>query len=374
MRILSLNYEFPPLGGGAGYVTKAINEILVQRGFQVDLITMHFKGLEYEEVINGVRVFRTKSFRKKRETCEVHEMASFVASAVPFALKLTKQYTYDLIHCHFAIPTGLVAYSVHKMRNLNYIITTHGSDIPGYNPDRFKLEHKFSKPLISAIMKKAKTVVALSGHLKTLIERNVCAGLPVRVIPNGIASDMFSADQKRNNWIFMSGRLLERKGFQFVLNALKETPLEGWEIHLAGDGPYRKDLEALANGSKNKVIFHGWLSRDHGTLRNLYERSRIFIMPSDIENAPIALLEAMNAGLAIITTNASGCYETAGDSAMLVAPHDETAIREAVLKLVHDENLLDGFGKKARQRSLANFGWDTIIDQYAELYKEAVQT
>ena len=371
MHILSLNYEFPPLGGGGGYVTKATNELLVKRGFKVDLVTMHFHDLEYEEIINGVRIFRVKSFRKKEVTCETPEMASFVISAIPFVLKLTKEHKYDLIHCHFVIPTGIVAYVVSRLRGLNYIVTAHGSDIPGYNPDRFKLEHKFTGPLLKTIMKKAKTVVALSEYLKSTIENNICTGLPIEVIPNGVEPNMFSTDKQRNNWILMSSRLLERKGFQYALKALKDAPLSGWEIHLAGDGPYRKELEALANEVNTKVTFHGWLKRDSEELKNLYECSKIFIMPSDVENAPIALLEAMNAGLAIITTNTTGCYETAGDSALLVDPHNVNEIRNAVLKLIHDENLINEFGKKARKRSVESFAWNTIIDKYIELYQKS---
>ncbi|MCK5081693.1 MAG: glycosyltransferase family 4 protein, partial [Candidatus Omnitrophica bacterium] len=314
MRILSLNYEFPPLGGGGGYVTKAINERLVKEGHTVDLVTMHFRELKYEEILNGVRIFRVRSFRKKMETCETWEMASFVISAIPFALKLTKEHKYDLIHCHFAVPTGIVAYVVKKLRNLNYIITAHGSDTPGYNPERFQLEHRFTRPLLKTIMKKAKAVVAPSEYLKDLIERNIHPGVPIKTIPNGIDPDMFSIDKKRNNWILMSGRLLERKGFQYVLKALENTSLPDWEIHLVGDGPYRKELEILAKKVGNKVVFHGWLEKGSNELIDLYERSKIFLMPSDVENAPISLLEAMNAGLAIVTTNTTGCYETAGDS------------------------------------------------------------
>lgn len=371
MRILSLNYEYPPLGGGAGHVTKAINEKLVEKGFAVDLITMHFKGLPVQETINGVQIFRTKALRKKEETCETLEMASFVASAIPFALKLTKQKKYDLIHCHFAIPTGPVAYWVSRIRNLDYILTCHGSDIPGYNPDRFKLEHACTKPFLKMIMKRAKTTVALSEYLKTLIKENVAPNLPVAVIPNGIDTGLFSVDHQRKNRILMSGRFLQRKGFQFVLNALKDLSLSDWEIHLAGDGPYRKTLEDLAAQSNNKIIFHGWLNRDSAELKELYEHSKIFIMPSDVENAPIALLEAMSAGLAVITTNTTGCYETAGASALLVDPHDEKAIRNATLNLMHDENLIKEFSAKARQRVTDYFQWDRIIDQYIRLYEEA---
>jgi glycosyltransferase involved in cell wall biosynthesis len=369
MNILSLNYEFPPLGGGGGYVTKIVNEMLVRRGASVDLVTMHYGDLPMEETLNGVRIFRSRSLRRKQETCETIEMLTYVASGTARALQLSKQKRYDIVHAHFAIPTGLIAYALQKLRRLNYIITVHGSDIPGYNPDRFTVEHRFTRPLLVKLMKNARVTVALSDYLKTLIQANVSADVPLTVIPNGIESDKFRVDQERNNWILMSGRLLPRKGFHHVLEVLKTTPLPGWECHIAGDGPYRAQLEAMAQQTSNTVVFHGWLSKDSTALRELYERSRIFILPSEAENAPIALLEAMNAGLGIITTNATGCREIAGDTTLLVSPGDVAGIKKAILDLVGQDSLAASLGAKARARSLHEFSWEAIVDTYSELYQ-----
>ena len=93
-------------------------------------------------------------------------------------------------------------------------------------------------------------------------------------------------------------------------------------------------------------------------------------MPSDVENAPISLLEAMNAGRAIVTTNTTGCYETAGDSDLLVDPHDTNGIKNAVFQFAHDESLIDEFGKRARKRSIEKFSWDMIIEEYLKLYRK----
>ena len=122
MHILSLNYEYPPLGGGGGHVTKTINEILVKKGFAVDLVTMHYKELPSQEIINGVRTFRVRSIRKNQETCTTFEMLSFMLSAILFLPKLIKKNKYDIIHCHFVVPTGIAAYIVSKLTGLDYIV------------------------------------------------------------------------------------------------------------------------------------------------------------------------------------------------------------------------------------------------------------
>ncbi|MBN1354528.1 MAG: glycosyltransferase family 4 protein [Candidatus Omnitrophica bacterium] len=372
MKILSLNYEFPPLGGGAGYVTKAINKILVGKGIHVDLVTMHYNGLKETEIVDGVRVYRIKSLRKKLETCQTPEMLSFVFAAAFFVLKLTAFSGYDLVHSHFAIPTGIIAYLLKKKRNLKYIISVHGSDVPGYNPDRFTFEHRFTRSLLRLIMKNSSMVVPLSYYLKNLIECNISSGLPMRIITNGIEPDAFSVAADRKNMILMTGRLLPRKGFQYALLALEDVLLPGWEVHIAGDGPYRVRLEELAKKSRCKIIFHGWLDRGSQKLKRLYEESKIFILPSEVENAPISLLEGMNAGLAVITTNAAGCSEIAEDAALFVNPRDAGGIKKALLKLAGDEALIRKMGDRARARTRERFSWETITERYIDLYKEVI--
>jgi len=217
-------------------------------------------------------------------------------------------------------------------------------------------------------------VVALSAYLKNTIARNVSDNFSIKVIPNGIEENFFSLDKQRNNWILMSGKLLQFKGFQYAFKAFEGIDLAGWEIHLVGDGPYRHELEEAAGKSKNKVVFHGWLERGSDAFKVLYERSKIFIFLSDSENAPIALLEGMSAGLATITSNVAGCRETAGDAAMLVDPRNVEETKEAVLKLVNNESRIDEYGQKARQRSIEYFSWDDIVDKYLEFAEEVSHT
>ncbi len=84
MRILALNYEYPPLGGGAGNASRQICRELARAGHEVAMLTSHFRGLPREEDDAGVRVYRTPVLRRRLEQCSPAEMASFiVAAAVP---------------------------------------------------------------------------------------------------------------------------------------------------------------------------------------------------------------------------------------------------------------------------------------------------
>ena len=81
MNILMLNYEFPPIGGGAAPVTLELCRHLVKLDHEVDVVTMRYKGLPALEVIDGITVYRTWAMRKRPDLCRTHEMASFLAGA-----------------------------------------------------------------------------------------------------------------------------------------------------------------------------------------------------------------------------------------------------------------------------------------------------
>ena len=95
------------------------------------------------------------------------------------------------------------------------------------------------------------------------------------------------------------------------------------EIHIVGDGPYLSQLKQLAATLSKRIIFHGFLSNRSEKFKDLIETSSIFVFPSESENFPMVLLEAMAAGLAIITTKNTGCEEVVGDTGLLVAPGDD---------------------------------------------------
>jgi glycosyltransferase involved in cell wall biosynthesis len=108
-------------------------------------------------------------------------------------------------------------------------------------------------------------------------------------------------------------------------------------------------------------------------LKELYESSKIFVLTSEEENFPIALLEAMASELAIITTKGTGCAEVVGNTAVLVEPRNSKMIRSALEKLTGDTNLCDRLGKAARRRVKTKFSWDIVAKRYIEEYLKHAQ-
>jgi glycosyltransferase involved in cell wall biosynthesis len=275
---------------------------------------------------------------------------------------------YDALHVHFVIPTGLLAWLATRLRPAPYIVTAHGSDIPGYNPDRFNKEHGFTTPLLRRILGGAFAITAPSEFLGGLI-REHCGEFKIDHLPNGLFSNQLAPAHKEDI-VLLTGRLLRRKGFHTVLEALRGVDTS-YEVHIVGDGPERTALESLADELSVKVVFHGWLPNGAPELQSLYERARIFCLPSSRENASISLLEGMLAGAAVITSNVSGCPETIGEAGVTVAPEDPAALRAVLLPLMGDPEACAALGAKARARVLSHFDWEIIADQYLELLERA---
>jgi glycosyltransferase involved in cell wall biosynthesis len=371
LRILMLNIEYPPLGGGASPVTRGLGRALVALGHAVDVVTMRRRGLARTEDDQGVRVIRVPTLRARTELSHVHELVTYVASAYAEARALAAAHRYDVCHAHFVLPTGLVPYALRRRPGFPpYVLTCHGSDLPGYNPDRFRLLHRLTPWLIRRVLRSAAGVIVPSAALEGLLRARFAAacGTPVR-IANGVDVERFAALEKQPR-ILVAARLFERKGVHQVIEALATLPGIGYGLEIAGDGPARADLERLARQTGVPCHFHGWLDRER--LDRLFERCRIFVLPTSIDNFPVALLEAMAARCAIVTSRAGGCPEVVGDAALLVSAGDVRGLAEAVGTLVGDPEAAAALGARARARAERLFGWRVIAQQHETVYRGAV--
>ncbi|MCS7288903.1 MAG: glycosyltransferase family 4 protein [Roseiflexus sp.] len=365
MRILMLNYEYPPLGGGASPVTRALCEHLAAAGHEVDVVTMGYQRLPRIEMAGRVRVIRIPALRRSMVRAETPELLSYVLSALPPTLALTRRWRYGVVHAHFIVPTGVLAAAVRRISGLPLVVTAHGSDVPGYNPDRFTRGHRWIAPVWRMVARSANVIVSPSHYLRTLIQR--ACDLPVEVIPYGFDPPPRRHGERKRRILFVS-RLFPRKGAHYLLEALAELPLAGWEVTIAGDGPMLEELKAQAKRLGVPVDWRGFIKGE--PLEELYASSAIFVFPSTNDNFPVVLLEALAGGCAVIATNVSGMPEVVGDAGILVPPQDVPALRAAIRRLMHDDDLRADLSVRARAR-ITHFAWDNVIRRYLEVYRRA---
>jgi len=360
-----MNYEYPPIGGGGSAACQGLSEALVKRGNEIDVVTSGMKGLPSYDERGGVHIHRVNCIRRHRHFVTTPELVTQILPSYRKALALLEGGGHAVNHTHFIIPTGLSSYLLWRKTRIPYVLTLHGSDVPGYNPDRFRLEHALLKPVWTAIIRHAARLVSPSEFLKDLVQRRI--DVPVEVVPHGISLPE-PPDRPKQNRIIVVTRMFERKGIQFFLQALNGLDTD-WEICIAGDGPYLPTLRELAKSIDKEVNFLGFLQGEE--LAGLYHSAKIFVFPSIQENFPIVLLEAMNAGCAVITSNAPGCAEVVRDAALKVPPGDVEALNKALRELIGDGEEIERLGRCARER-VQELSWERVAGTYEQIFAECV--
>jgi glycosyltransferase involved in cell wall biosynthesis len=366
MKILMLNHEFPPVGGGAAPVTFELCKHLVRKGHRVDVVTMHYDDLPRFETVEGVNIYRTPAIRKRPNICYTHELATYVPGALMKTLRLARRIKYDVIHCHFIIPGGPLAWLVSKSTGIPFLITCHGTDVPGHNPDRFDFVHRLITPAWRFLARSSSVLTSPSESLKTLIIQN-CPDVNVRVIPNGIYTDKFKPVEKTKS-ILMCSRIFNFKGFQYAIEAVRDVELD-WQVNVVGEGPYLPELKQLAEGSKTPIKFWGWLDKTDPKFYDLFKKSSIFVFPSAAESFGLVVSEAMAAGNAIIASDIPAHRELLGDAGLFVQIGSAEEIHSQLQRLIGDKMLCEELGRKALTRVCERFDWDMITEQYVDCYQ-----
>ena len=207
----------------------------------------------------------------------------------------------------------------------------------------------------------------------------------LKMIPNGVDTEYFSlSDEQRlaarsslgveNHFVWLAvGRLVEQKDYPNLLRALSLLGDGEWVVLIAGKGPLAEDLqmECRRLGLDGRVRFIG--TRED-TL-NLYRAADAFVMSSEFEGLPVALLEASSVGLPSVVTAVGGNAEVVidGVSGCVVGPKDPRRLARAMRSVMDarpDRRL--AFGRAARQHCLANYRFETIVQKWVDLYLDSL--
>jgi glycosyltransferase involved in cell wall biosynthesis len=365
LRILVLCHEYPPVGGGASSVSHTLAEGYAAAGHEVVVVTMAWRQLPATATsASGVTVHRIRCLRRSREQAGVAIALLWAARALRWSRQEHRRCPFDVTHAHFVMPAGIVAARLRQRLEVPYVLTPHGSDVPGFDPRRFRLAHRLVRSQWRQICAGASCIAAPSRSLQALL-RAAAPSLESVRIPNPIQREAFATGPKEQR-ILLCGRLVERKGFADLLESLRGIELPGWCIDVVGDGPEGARLRAIARELKVPVSFHGWLEHGGQELRGLFARAAIFAFPSWRENLPVTLLEAMAAECAIVATDLPGNVEAVGECAHLVAPADRGALRSAVVELTASPSRRAALGEAARRRVAESFSESTVVTSYLD--------
>lgn len=379
MRLLLVNYEYPPLGGGAGNATQNTARELAALGVDVRVLTSAYRELPKSEVVDGVTVHRVRAGRRRLERSSPFEMLLFMGAACVAALRLARSWRPDACIAFFGVPSGPVGFVLKQCCGVEYVVSLRGGDVPGFQAYDLALYHRLTGPFIRFLWRRAGAVAANSEGLRTLAQLSA-PDVPVAVIANGVDTTVFRPAARREGAgdpvrLLFVGRLVRQKGLDILLRSLAGLALPAKAIlDVVGDGPELAALRDQAGhlGLTEGVRFHGWCSRE--ALPEHYRRADVFVLASRDEGMPNVLLEAMASGLPVVATEVAGIDELLheGVGGVLVPTEDPGVLRDRLAELICDPGLRTRLGAAGRALVERKYSWRRSAEAYLRLVEKTL--
>ncbi len=375
MRILMLNNEFPPMGGGTGTVNRALLTHWARvPNLEIDLVTSAL-GQDYgqEKFAERVQLYFVPVNNQNLHHSSNRELLTYAARALPYALKLHRANPYDFVFAWSAVPAGAVALALKMMTGLGYFVRACGPDIPGFE-QRYGALYPILTPTIRATWRNAMRVIAKCEDEANLI-RQVDARVGVTIVPNGVELAAFSPAEipdKGALRILCVARLIERKGQHHLLEAVKRLTDEGVEVTLdlvgTGDAQDANEHQARTLGISNRVRFVGYVPREEIAVH--YSNAHIFCLPSYNEGMSVATLEAMAAGLPLVVSRTPGTRELVQENGngLLFDWGDVEALTSHLRYMANHRDVARRMSAVSRERA-ARFAWEDAAGRYVEMFR-----
>ena len=390
MRILHVVTAFPRTSDDviAPWLVELLKRLRAA-GHDVAVFTSAYQGLGDQE-LDGIRVHRFRYFFRRWENLTHEETAPdrmrrsllyrllpfcFVAAGMLAIWRHCRRHHYDVIHVHWPFPLALLGWAAQRAHPARLVTTFYGVELRWV-----KTAMPFLRGFLRWAARRSDRVVAISAD--TARELREVVDVPVAVIPYTTSLPdvgVVGESTHRNGPVLFVGRLEERKGVAYLIDAVARLGDHGPTLEVIGDGPERAALEAQADalGIARRVVFRGKVTTEE--LRASYARAAVFVLPSvvdargDTEGLGVVLLEAMNYGTPVVASRIGGIPDIVEDgiSGLLVPAGDEAALTTALARLLAEPALARRLGDAGRQRVRARFSWETIIRRWKDVYAAA---
>lgn len=373
MRILTLNHEYPPLGGGGGKACQDIATELSYRGHEVVVFTSHFGNLPKDELLPNLKVMRFHVARKREYQAGLFTMGLFILKSTINGLKLIRKWKPALIHVHFAVPAGVTAYLLHRMTGIPYILTAHLGDIPGGSPQKTDKWFRWIYPYTRPVWHNAAKITTVSAFTAALAKE--AYAINAEVIPNGIQiRQSLSIKLQNPSVILFAGRFVLQKNLEVFLEVLESLRGLTWKCIMLGDGPLREKIAAriVEAGLAERIQITGWVTPAQVT--TIMDQSDILFMPSLIEGLPVVGVQALEAGLAIVASNVGGFVDLVEQNrnGALHSPSDVTGMKRSLTILLSEKSALRA-ARIASREIVNNFDIKKTTSKYESLMFEVSQ-
>jgi len=376
-----------------------LNKELVRIGIKIKTLTPHSKGEKSKELVDGVKIIR---FRYLPEDYEINSSAisdevskSRIGLFKVFLMSLSFFiFTYfeclkerpDVLHGHWAFPGGFIAYIISKIFGKKFIVTIHGGEIP--------LLKKFNqlRKIVVHGLNNSSVVIANSNYTKNELvgigvkeKKIIVHKVPPNFVNHSADKEFLMKFRKKftepdNQIILFVGRLVERKGTEFLINALSKMETNNVHLIIVGGGELLEKLKKITQQQNlgKKVTFFGRASSQE--LGWLHDISDVFVCPSIVDSRGITeylglvIPEAMESGLAVIATSVGGIVDTVKNevNGLIIEQKNPEAVANAIERIFSDEELKNKMIENSK-KTVKEFSPETIAQEYFKIFDKIVK-
>jgi glycosyltransferase involved in cell wall biosynthesis len=382
MKVLMINYEYPPVGGGGGVLCRDLAEGMVDRGHEVSVVTSQFENSPRSEEVNGVTLHRVPVWmRRQQNVASMASMLSYVPMAIGRGGELLAGRSYDLINTYFAVPSGPAGCYLSWRYDLPDVLHILGGDI--YDPSKSLSPHRipFLRGTVGKMMQWADRVVAESTEVENNARRYYGTTRHIDIIPLAVRPNPYESASraglglKEQRFTLVTvGRLIRRKNLSELLEIF--GTIHGripCQLLIVGEGPERKGLEeqAAAMGLADSVTFAGRVSE-----RRKFElllASDVYVSTALHEGFGIVFLEAMECGLPVVCYDRGGQtdYLGNGETGYVVGFSDkDTFANQCCFLYEHEQIRMNVSSHNASY--VKNFYIDKFVERHLVVFDKAI--
>lgn len=285
-----------------------------------------------------------------------------------------------LLHAHFG-GCASVSLPIAEALDLPFVVTFHGLDATRSSRDRLRqtslTPHLYQRRL-GRLKKRVDLFLTVTAFMRNVL---ISQGFPqdrIRVHRLGIDTSRFRPDPaiRRQPVVLFVGRLVEKKGARFLIEAMSRVQQQNPDVELViiGDGPLRSRLESLAFARLKRFHFMG--RQPSHVVREWMNRARVFCVPSiradsgDTEGCGIVFLEAQAMGTPVVATRTGGIPEAVADgrTGILVPERETEALAHAITRLLLEDAMWTRFSGQGIERIGADFEMGRQGERLENLY------
>jgi L-malate glycosyltransferase len=387
MRILFLTNAYPDFNSSThGIFIKKMASLLEMDGHEITVVAPKiYKESRCVEEQEGMKIYRFPFFSGNRLLIEYDKipflrMTFYYLSGFLCALYAFIRHRCQMIHGHWAIPTGLIGAGVAFLARKPFIVTVHGSDF------RLAMDRSsFLKRIFLFVCKKADHLHCVSDGMRRELEVLGISGGKMSAFPMGVEAGLLNEEgvqrapsNDRPTTILSNRNLLPIYNVSLFIRAIPLVLREESRVKffVAGDGPERERLEKEVK-NLNIAGFVQFLGRmPHEAMLNLLKRTDIYVSTSLHDGTSVSLLEALGSGAFPVVTDIPSNREwiSDGENGFLVPTDEERILAMRIIEAIRNRSLV----KKAMEKNLRLVTekglWPVTIEKTKRIYEKVLSS